>query len=99
METRRDLAEDILKVGSSAAVMICDCSVGHRRIAIAWLLDASLFYYGWWNPAYLGLIISSMLANYAVGIILSSISRSEEKKIRKWLLIVGPIVHHKEMLP
>jgi hypothetical protein len=53
METRWNFAEDILKVGSSAAVMICDCSVGRHRIAIAWLLDASLFYYGWWNSAYL----------------------------------------------
>ena len=69
--------------------MISDCSVGHHRVAIAWLVDASLFYYGWWNPAYLGLIIGSMLANYTVGIVLSSTSRPEEKKIRKWLLIAG----------
>jgi alginate O-acetyltransferase complex protein AlgI len=69
--------------------MICDCSVGHHRVAIAWLVDASLFYYGWWNPAYLGLIIGSMLANYAVGIMLGTTSRPEEKKIRKWLLIAG----------
>jgi alginate O-acetyltransferase complex protein AlgI len=64
-------------------------SVGHHRVAIAWLVGASLFYYGWWNPAYLGLIIGSMLVNYAVGIVLSSTSRPEEKKIRKWLLIAG----------
>jgi alginate O-acetyltransferase complex protein AlgI len=44
---------------------------GHHRIAIAWLVAASLFFYGWWNPAYLGLILGSMLFNYAVGVSLS----------------------------
>lgn len=24
------------------------------KFAIAWLVAASLFFYGWWNPAYLG---------------------------------------------
>ncbi|MCK4501442.1 MAG: MBOAT family protein, partial [Desulfuromonadales bacterium] len=41
---------------------------GKHRVAISWLVGASLFFYGWWNPAYLGLIITSMLFNYAVGI-------------------------------
>jgi len=40
---------------------------GHRRIAISWLVIASLFFYGWWNPAYLGLILTSILFNYAIG--------------------------------
>ena len=40
---------------------------GHHRIAISWLVGASLFFYGWWNPAYLGLILGSILFNYAVG--------------------------------
>lgn len=34
---------------------------GHHRVAIAWLVGASLFFYGWWNPAYLGLMIFSIL--------------------------------------
>ena len=41
---------------------------GHHRIAIAWLVGASLFFYGWWNPAYLGLILFSILFNYSVGV-------------------------------
>ena len=44
--------------------------LGHHRVALAWLVGASLFFYGWWNPAYLGLLIGSMLFNYAVGIAL-----------------------------
>jgi alginate O-acetyltransferase complex protein AlgI len=41
---------------------------GYHRIAISWLVGASLFFYGWWNPAYLGLIIVSIIFNYAIGV-------------------------------
>ena len=47
-------------------------SQGRHRVALAWLVAASLFFYGWWNPAYLGLILGSMLFNYAVGVALSA---------------------------
>ncbi|MBT3510179.1 MAG: MBOAT family protein [Nitrospina sp.] len=46
-------------------------SRGHNRLALSWLVGASLFFYGWWNPKYLGLILVSILWNYAVGIYLS----------------------------
>jgi len=39
----------------------------NHRVAIAWLVGMSLFFYGWWNPAYLGLILFSMLFNYSMG--------------------------------
>ena len=42
-------------------------SYGNHRVAISWLVGASLFFYGWWNPAYLGLILGSILFNYAMG--------------------------------
>ena len=42
-------------------------SLSARDGAIAWLVLASLFYYGWWNPAYLSLIFASMVVNFAVG--------------------------------
>ncbi len=45
---------------------------GHHRIAIAWLVGASLFFYAWWNPAYLGLLLGSILFNYACGVSLSN---------------------------
>lgn len=32
-----------------------------------WLVLGSLFFYSWWNVAYLPLILSSMLINYAIG--------------------------------
>jgi len=51
----------------TAAVFFCLSKyVGHRA-AIAWLVTASLFFYGWWKPAYLGLIAFSTLFNYGIG--------------------------------
>lgn len=45
---------------------------GHHRIAVSWLVGASLVFYGYWNPAYLWLIIVSMLFNFACGVALGS---------------------------
>ncbi|WP_347258205.1 MBOAT family O-acyltransferase [Methylocaldum sp.] len=61
-------------------------SRGHHRVAIAWLIGVSLFFYAWWNPAYLGLLLASILFNYALGVSLSGEGHSSEKK---WLLIFG----------
>jgi alginate O-acetyltransferase complex protein AlgI len=36
--------------------------------AAAWLAMASLFFYGWWNPAYVGLLAASMVFNYWLGV-------------------------------
>ncbi len=41
------------------------------RAAQVWLITASLFYYGWWNPWYLILIITLTLANYGWGRLLA----------------------------
>ena len=43
---------------------------GHYRLTIGWLVAASLFFYGWWNPIYLGLLVGSVLFNYAFGFVL-----------------------------
>ena len=43
---------------------------GHYRLTISWLIAASLFFYGWWNPIYLGLLVGSILFNYAFGFVL-----------------------------
>lgn len=60
---------------------------GGRRAAIAWLVAASLFFYGWWNPAYLGLIVASILFNYAVGSVLGDTKRRAQT--RKAALVLG----------
>ena len=59
---------------------------GNNRACIAWLVGASLFFYSWWNPAYLVLILSSVLFNYGVGISLESTPNNLNKKL---VLIFG----------
>lgn len=61
---------------------------GHHKVAIAWLVGASLFFYGWWNPAYLGLLIGSILLNYAIGITLANYS-PEKIAQKKIILTLG----------
>jgi len=58
--------------------------------AKAFLVFASLFFYSWWNIAYLPLILVSMLFNYAIG---TSLTRKEEllKVNKKTLLTIGII--------
>ncbi len=34
---------------------------------MAWLVVASLVFYGWWNPVYLALIVASVAANFTLG--------------------------------
>ena len=61
---------------------------GKYRVAIVWLILASLFFYSWWNPKYFILIISSIIFNYTVAKIIGSLSN---KKTRKTTLIIGII--------
>lgn len=44
---------------------------GKRRASIAFLVFASLVYYGWWNPVYLSLIGVSIVVNFYLGTLLS----------------------------
>lgn len=45
-----------------------------KNAAIAWLVIASLFFYGWWNPRFVVLLVSSILFNFAMGYFLEKIS-------------------------
>ena len=38
-----------------------------RTTALCWVLAASLFFYAWWKPVFLVLLVGSILVNYAVG--------------------------------
>ena len=64
---------------------------GHDKSAIAWLVSASLFFYGWWNPAYLGLLLFSTIFNFGTGMLLSS--NSGENSTKKVILTMGVIVN------
>ncbi|MGB3493142.1 MAG: MBOAT family protein [Elainellaceae cyanobacterium] len=53
-------------------------SLKYYRLAIVWLVCASLFFYGYWNPAYLYLMIGSILFNYGTGRVLQRLSRDSK---------------------
>lgn len=55
-------------------------------LAVTWLVIASLFFYSWWNPKYLFLILFSMVFNYLVGKLMNL---STKWNIRKIFLSVG----------
>ncbi len=38
-----------------------------RHLAILWLGAASLFFYGWWNPKFVLLLLASIIFNYGMG--------------------------------
>ena len=38
-----------------------------RRAAIGWLVVTSLFFYGWWSPKHLPLLVASILVNFVLG--------------------------------
>jgi len=61
---------------------------GHHRAAISWLVISSLFFYGWWNPSYLGLILFSIIFNYTIGVALLKI----RKKLFLFFGIAGNIL-------
>ena len=69
---------------------------GYRRMAIVWLVAASLFFYAGSNPAFLGLLIFSTIFNYSVGLALGSelvFDRFQVPIPKKWLLGIGIAVN------
>jgi alginate O-acetyltransferase complex protein AlgI len=58
----------------------------YYRLALAWLVGASLYFYGWWDPIYLGLMVFSVIFNYLTG---WGLVKVEQKKIRRGLVILG----------
>lgn len=64
---------------------------GNYRFAIAFLVAASLGFYGWWNPRYLLLLIFSLIFNYFIGSALSDKFKIPFSK--KLFLTLGVIVN------
>jgi alginate O-acetyltransferase complex protein AlgI len=62
-----------------------------KRVGKAWLVLASLYFYGYWNPAYLLLIVSSMLGNFGLGYALHRVKQANggDANNRKPVLIAG----------
>lgn len=60
-----------------------------QRWAATWLTAASVFFYGWWNPAYVGLLLTSILFNYTVGYSLARGAGAGVSASRKAILVFG----------
>ncbi len=60
---------------------------GHHQVALLWLIAASFFFYAWWNPSYLILLIGSVLGNYGLGKLIN------RKIYAKFSLILGITVN------
>lgn len=59
----------------------------NKRIGAGFLVLASLFFYGWWEPAYLLLIMASILFNFAMARAIAA--RPYPGRLAKPLLIIG----------
>jgi alginate O-acetyltransferase complex protein AlgI len=58
-------------------------------LAAAWLTLASLFFYGWWNPAYVGLLLASIVFNFAVGMGIGQARARQAMRLARVLLAAG----------
>lgn len=54
--------------------------------AVGVLVLASLFFYGWWNPLYVPLILASVLVNFFLG---RQMAKQQQQTLRKILLWLG----------
>ncbi len=59
------------------------------KLRVGLLTGASLFFYGWWNPSYLLIILASVGLNLGVGSILVSEGAKLGKPGRLWLLVLA----------
>jgi len=64
-----------------------------HTFAAAWLALASLFFYGYWNPAYVGLLLGSIACNYAFGLWIAKAGVKNKDTQKKHLLVVALIVN------
>ena len=60
-----------------------------HQFASAWLALASLFFYGYWNPAYIGLLLGSIIGNYSFGWWIAKAGVQGHASRKKHLLITS----------
>lgn len=61
----------------------------NHLLAAGWLGVASLFFYGWWNPAYVLLLLASIAFNYLCGLVLARSIRLKRHGLAKYTVIVA----------
>ncbi len=53
----------------------------NHKLAALWLAVASLFFYGWWNPRFVLLLLASVVFNYVLGSLISPIRQTPRAKV------------------
>jgi alginate O-acetyltransferase complex protein AlgI len=57
-------------------------ALNSHRLAALWLAAASLFFYGWWNPVFVLLVMASITVNYAFGYAIGHARLKSEQKAK-----------------
>ena len=58
-------------------------------LAAGWLTLTSIFFYGWWNPPYVALLVASIAFNYASGFHLARLVGNDRRDMARLLLAVA----------
>jgi D-alanyl-lipoteichoic acid acyltransferase DltB (MBOAT superfamily) len=58
-------------------------------VAASWLMAASLFFYGWWNKAYVTLLLCSVIFNYAMGAWIGKYIAINKSRLAKYILVAA----------
>jgi len=67
-----------------------------HHLATLWLAAASLFFYGWWDARFVGLLLGSIVFNYGAGYLIGhSLSHKPQ---RAKLLLIGAIIANLSLL-
>ena len=61
--------------------------LNYPKLVPVWLIIASLFFYSWWNPVYVMLLILSIIFNFMVGIIINK--TYNQPYYHKKILVIG----------
>jgi len=75
--------------------------LNHKRlteVSKGFLVFSSLFFYSWWNIAYLPLILSSMLFNYVIGNSLSKYKEDMKHRFSKKSILVFGVIANVSLL-
>ena len=75
--------------------------LNHKRLTEAskgFLVCSSLFFYSWWNVAYLPIILASMVFNYVIGKKLNKTSKDKRKGFSKKSILIFGIIFNLSLL-
>jgi D-alanyl-lipoteichoic acid acyltransferase DltB (MBOAT superfamily) len=68
-----------------------------QHAAAGFLVAASLFFYGWWNPTYIGLLLASILGNHVAGMAIARAHAIGASR-RRQMLLAGAVAANLALL-